>query len=173
MNRKQELNAFIKECITNALIELMKKKNFEDITITELVSTAGVSRVSFYRNFESKTDVIEKYLREKYYEWEKDFAEHNKAPDYYSLSIYKHFYKYKEFNLLLYKQGLSTLIYEMIRWSAKLDECNNNIERYAKSMLVGIIFGGLDEWIRQGMEETPEQIVYLIEQLGETKKDVL
>ncbi len=47
MNRKQELNAFIKDCITKALIELMKKKNFEDITITELVETAGVGRVSF------------------------------------------------------------------------------------------------------------------------------
>ncbi len=166
MNKKQELNAFIKDCIARALIKRMGQKHINDITVTELIEAAGVSRSSFYRNFDSKTDVIEKFLKEKYYEWEEDFAEHNKAPEYYSLSIYKHFYRNKELTLLLYKQGLSELIYELIRWSGKLDECESNMERYAKSLFAGMIFGAVDEWIRQGMQESPEQIVLLTAQLG-------
>ncbi len=164
MNKKQELNAFIKECITKALINLMGKKSFEDITITELVECAGVSRVSFYRNFESKIDVLEKHLQTLWKEWECEY-ERVGNPEYFSESILKHFYKYKELNLLLYKQGLSFMIYDMLRWSAKLDECNTNIERYGKSLFAGLIFGAVDEWIRQGMKESPEEIILLTSQV--------
>lgn len=54
MNKKQETNAFVKECITEALLKLMNEKAISDITITELVERAGVARASFYRNFASK-----------------------------------------------------------------------------------------------------------------------
>ena len=69
VNKKQELNAFINECITTALIGMMDRKAFDNITITELVKEAGVSRVSFYRNFESKKDVLEKYMDILINEW--------------------------------------------------------------------------------------------------------
>ncbi len=164
MNKKQELNAFIKECITKALINLMEKKSFDDITITELVEYAGVSRVSFYRNFESKNDVLEKHLQVLWREWSNEFEKVGK-PEYFSESVLKHFYKYKELNLLLYKQGLSFMVYEMLRWSAKLDECETNIEKYGKSLFAGLIFGAVDEWIRQGMNETPEEIILLTSQI--------
>ena len=36
MNKKQETNAFIKECITMALLKMMEEQPFERITITEL-----------------------------------------------------------------------------------------------------------------------------------------
>ncbi len=163
MNKKQELNAFIKECITKALIDLMNNKSFNDITVTELVEHAGVSRVSFYRNFESKEDVLEKYLQTLIKEWGEDFEKAGK-PEYFSESILKHFYKYKDIYTLLYKHNLSFMIYEILRWAAKLDECNTNIERYLKSLFAGLIFGTVDEWIRQGMKETPEEIVLLTSQ---------
>ncbi len=170
MNRKQELNAFIKECITKALIELMKKKNFEDITITELVETAGVGRVSFYRNFESKKDILKKYLEEKWHEWEKDFDDKGDKA-YFIESILKHFYRNKDFNLLLYKHGLSDLIYEVVRWGAKIDESESNVESYIKSTLAGYTFGLVDEWMRRGMQETPEQFLALAAQLDASQKN--
>ncbi len=171
MNRKQELNAFIKECITKALIELMKKKNFEDITITELVETAGVGRVSFYRNFDSKKDILEKYLHTILEEWGKEFESRN-DPTCFSETLLCHYYKYKEFYLLLYKHNLSDLVFESIRWGTKIDESKNNIERYAKSTVTGLIFGAVDEWMRQGMQETPEQIIALTAQanIGQQNK---
>lgn len=44
------------------------------------------------------------------------------------------------------------MIYETIRWAMKFDEAQNNIERYAKSTFAGMIFGAVDEWMRQGMK---------------------
>ena len=37
MNKKQEANAFVKECITTALLQMLENTPFEDIAITDLV----------------------------------------------------------------------------------------------------------------------------------------
>lgn len=75
--------------------------------------------------------------------------------------LLKHFYKHKDFYLLLYRQGLSDLIYENLRTACKLDESQSNLERYAKSMFAGLLFGWLDEWMRQGMPESPDELILL------------
>ena len=161
MNKKQELNAFIKDCITTALIKQMETQSLDKISVTELVKTAGVSRVSLYRNFESKQDVLEKHLMKLIQEWGKEFEEKNDAA-YFSESLLLHFYKYKDFYLLLNRQGLSSLIYENIRQATKLEESQNNVERYLKSSVAGAIFGWIDEWLRQGMKESPQEIQAII-----------
>lgn len=160
MNKKQETNAFVKECITTALIQMMESQSIDDISIIDLIKRAGVSRNSFYRNFGSKRDILEKHLVVLIQEWGKEF-EDRADPDYFFESLMKHYYKYKNFYLLLYRQGLSGMIYETIRKACKLEEAQNNVERYFKSMLAGLIFGWLDEWMRQGMPESPEELVLL------------
>ena len=53
-----ESNKITKESIQVALISLMANKKLENITITEIVKKAGVSRTSFYRNYKDKEDVL-------------------------------------------------------------------------------------------------------------------
>ena len=62
--RKNKNNIFVRECITQSLFKLLEKKEFADITITDLITKAGVSRMGFYRNYVSKEDVIESYILE-------------------------------------------------------------------------------------------------------------
>ena len=165
MNKKQEANALVIECITTALLKLMEKKSIDEITITDLTKLAGVGRVSFYRNFESKRDVISKHLMSLIEEWGKEFEKLGDESK-FSDCMLRHYYKHKEFYLLLYKQGMSDMIYETLRSAVKLDEAENNMERYVKSMIAGMIFGWVDEWMRQGMPETPDEIALLSRQLG-------
>lgn len=160
MNKKQELNAFIKECITDALVKQMETHRLSEITITDIVKKAGVSRASFYRNFGSKQDVLENRLKILIEEWGKDFEARGDM-EYFSESLLKHYYKHKNFYLLLHRQGLSGMIYENLRTACKIDESQNNIERYTKSLVSGSIFGWVDEWMRRGMNETPEEIIKL------------
>ena len=163
MNKKQEANAFVKECITTALLQMMENTPFEDIAITDLVKKAGVGRVSFYRNFESKKDVLAKHLVILLEEWGKEF-EALGDPNKFSDSLVRHYYKHKDVYLMLYKQGLSDMIYETIRGAMKLHEAQHNLERYAKSMIAGMIWGWVDEWMRQGMPESPDEIAMLTSQ---------
>lgn len=168
MNKKQEANAFVKECITTALLQMMETTPFDEIAITDLVKKAGVGRVSFYRNFESKKDVLEKYLILLIKEWGKEF-EAIGDPQKFSDTLLRHYYKYRSFYLLLYKQGLSDMIYETLRYACRLHEATSNIERYGKSMFAGLLFGWVDEWMRQGMPEDPDEIALLSAQMNSGK----
>lgn len=59
----KEANKVTKECLQTALIQLMSQKPFEKITITELVRRSGVSRTAFYRNYESKEEILNEVCR--------------------------------------------------------------------------------------------------------------
>ena len=47
-----------REWIFEALILLMKKTKFQDITISDITAKAGVARLTFYRNYNSKEEII-------------------------------------------------------------------------------------------------------------------
>lgn len=173
MNKRQELNLFIKDCITKALLQMMKKQPLDAITITALVKTAGVSRVSFYRNYTDKQDIIKQHLRKLMNEWGDDFEKNNNGDmNYFSESLLHHYYKNKDFYLLLYQHELSNLIYENLRTACKLEEARNPIERYLKAMIAGTIFGWVDEWLRLGMKESPAELITLTAMLQKQQQNI-
>ena len=53
-----------REWIAEAFFNLLKKKKYESITVSEIVKKADLSRRTFYRVFENKYDII-KYMLEK------------------------------------------------------------------------------------------------------------
>lgn len=57
----KEANQLTKESIETALLFLLEKKDLKQISISELVRKAGVSRNAFYRNYKSKEDILEAY----------------------------------------------------------------------------------------------------------------
>ena len=156
-------NSYVIEHISQALFQLLQEKPISDIRISEICEIAGVGRMSFYRNYKSKEDVIAKKLLALIQEWGDDF-ENKGDPNYFSESLILHYYNHKDLYLLLHKQGLSGMIHETILAACKLDEAESNLERYAKSMFAGMIWGWIDEWMRQGMPETPDELNLLTTQ---------
>jgi AcrR family transcriptional regulator len=53
--RKQE---FARNAIWDAAIDLFTKRGFDETTVDEIVEAAGTSRRSFFRHFESKSDLM-------------------------------------------------------------------------------------------------------------------
>ena len=51
-----------RQWIMDSLINLMEKKEWSDISISEIATNAGVVRRTFYRHFDSKEDVLQAYL---------------------------------------------------------------------------------------------------------------
>lgn len=66
MNTNQDQKNFFRECLYTALMELMNKKPIEKIGIGELCSKAGVSRMTYYRNYRSKEEILSRHLSECY-----------------------------------------------------------------------------------------------------------
>ena len=48
--------------IADALFSLMRRKPFQQISVTEICREAGIGRKTFYRHFEMREDVIEYQL---------------------------------------------------------------------------------------------------------------
>lgn len=160
MENQPKQTSFAADCLMDALLRLMQKKPLAEISITELTRTAGVGRVSFYRNFESKQAVLARKLGLLLQEWGADFEAHGDEK-YFAESLFRHYYRHRDVYLLVYRQGLSALIYDSIRAACKLEEAANPIERYVRSTMAGMVFGMVDEWMRGGMRETPDEILQL------------
>lgn len=66
MGQKEMLKLQSKNLIVQSLLYLMRKKSFHDIKITEICKKAGVSRLSYYRNFDSKEDIVLYYFNNNF-----------------------------------------------------------------------------------------------------------
>lgn len=49
----------VKKRMADAFVDMLSQKSYADITVTDIVNTAQVARVSFYRNFNSISDVVD------------------------------------------------------------------------------------------------------------------
>ena len=63
MARKNSAHDIVIESLTEALLQLMEKKPFSEISVSELCMKAGVGRMSFYRNYSSVRDILSDILR--------------------------------------------------------------------------------------------------------------
>ena len=68
MNNREK-NSYVRGQILRALLELLDEKDLGSVSVSELTERAGVGRASFYRNFESKEDVLRRESRRLTQEW--------------------------------------------------------------------------------------------------------
>ena len=66
MKNKMTLNETVKEALGIALFQLMETRPYAEITIREIAEVAGVSRSSFYRNFNTKEELLNTYITSLY-----------------------------------------------------------------------------------------------------------
>ncbi|MGZ9899286.1 TetR/AcrR family transcriptional regulator [Shewanella gaetbuli] len=52
-----------KKLIGDALLRLLKEQDFDDISISKITQEAGVSRMTFYRNFETKEQIVKHIMQ--------------------------------------------------------------------------------------------------------------
>ena len=170
MKQEITLNETVKESVTTALIRMMQKKHINEIQIKDLVKIAGVSRSSFYRNFESKEDVLIKYaenLSEKFVKKLEDYS----SPEEFLIERYRSVKQEKDFFVALYKSNLVFYIYSKIEKNiAKFVLCSDNLseteKRYQTARVIGGTVGTVIEWIKSDFKETEEE-------LAEMFKDVV
>lgn len=158
-------NRITKESIFTALMILMDKKSFKDISITEVAKKAGVSRMAFYRNYNILEDVICIHLDELFLEYSKH-ALNNRDLDSYEITrlFFYYFRKHQAFITNLINSNLSNLIYEravefLYSYSKSItcnQKCSPDVERYNISFISGGFYHVLIEWSKGGMKESDE-----------------
>lgn len=152
-------NQYVVEHITDALLKLMQSNDFTDISISQICEEAGVGRASFYRNFESKEDVISKHLKTLLDDWAKQYD----GKDHYDLieSIFEHYWKHRELCILLYRQGLAHLSLQSIKEACGPKPEQPNLVAYTTAYFSYGLYGWIEEWFKRGMQETPKEMAVL------------
>lgn len=156
--RKNEAHDMVMESLTQALLLLMEKKPLSKINVSELCSRAGVSRVSFYRNFDSMDNILVQHLKKCTDDWWIDFIQRETDGFYTNFwpELLEQYRKNEDLIRLLYENNASHLIKDHIFACCCPSDAVNEDEAYARAALAGALYGMVDEWIRRGMGALPE-----------------
>lgn len=174
-------NALVKECMTTALLKLLKQKKYEDITITELTKKAGVSRMSFYRNYALKDDIVHTYFQEKTALFSDRCKKAGLPHDAIILSFLSLVRSSREMiqalirsdNSHLILQDLEGTVREIILEHYRLHHDNYQPEYYNICFIIGGLQRLLIEWAKNGMKESDEYMAGLFNSLQYNIKALL
>lgn len=167
----EKKNTYVREQLLNALLEMLKTQDLDSIVINDLVNKAGVSRVSFYRNYSDKKDILVQEERRLFREWNKDYDARNKDQSLDFNEELLNFYKSNAgFYMPLYKAGLSDIVLNTILSSAGIKDEDPNPIAYLKSSIAYMIYGWINEWMKRGMQESGTELSRMIKQSQNTEQ---
>lgn len=167
MGANPKTTAFLKECLADALIQLLEATPIEKITITEIAELAGVGRTTYFRNFNSKDEMLsfklillwERWVEEHHIRTRRRYSEEN------VLTFFQFNYSIRELLVLMYSRGLQSSLYGAFHLYWKPMDDADPRECYLSSVYSYGIFGILDAWITRGFRETPEQMAEILKEI--------
>ena len=156
----EELNRLVRESLSEALLRLMGEKPYEKIRITELCSRAGVSRMAFYGNFQTKDDI----LRETIVELNRELVRRMGSPfrSTTSKDWYVRFFAFvKEKSEVLKKifdAGFENKYLLLVNNIVLADPSIPQEKKYQRLIWSGGIENAMVYWPGNGMRETEEEM---------------
>lgn len=156
----------------DALLALMQKKPYTEITVSELSEYAQYDRRTYYRHFKSKDDVLCLYCASLLSEMaEMTNQKGTLTPQSSILSYFEFWSRHKDFLTLLDRHHLLHFLGErldqlMYQYVGKLVQDNlpeklsdtSEFSQYAFYFTQGGLWFSLVFWIRGGMKLTPRQL---------------
>lgn len=162
--------------LANALVELMKSKKLEDISITMLTQKAGVSRMSYYRYFSAKVEILESYLDhliERYAdEVDSKFDVAFQSYEHILHSL-RYFRNHADFMICLEYANLSSLVMDRLNvyaFQRATPVKDKKRQRYELFYYIGALYHVYLQWIKEGCCETEEYIAEVISSLNPYSK---
>ena len=171
MNNEQK-NTYVKKQILAALLDLLKEKSLTDISVSELTSRAEIGRVSFYRNYQNKEDILKEESDRLIKEWGRLYESNpESSPETLFPSLFDFYRDHKEFYTILYDAGLSSIMMETIIGTIQILPEMPNLEAYMKSFWAYGIYGWMLEWIKRGMQEGGNELKALFAFAHQSNED--
>lgn len=178
MKKISQANVLAKECMVTALMQLVDKKPLSSISISEITERAGVSRMTYYRNYSSKEEIFETHMAEIVDSYKNDIAKMEKQEGYGRyrniLHCFTYFERYKDFIRCLLKVGMGGLLLGALSnymiETYYIDGDNQELY-YALQAYAGSLFNVYVAWLNKAAGEPAENmagIIYKIYREGDT-----
>lgn len=165
MGRTRNSTKFLKECMADALLELMKTKPIDKITVLEITEFAGVGRATWFRNFKTKTQALA-FKVEMFFE---RAASENDLEDWriYSaenaMVFFSFMYSIKDICKQLSDAGQkNAILMAMYNVLMPNEGVEDTFDKYTSRFYVYGLFGMIDQWINRDYAETPEELAKMV-----------
>lgn len=168
------------EKIYRSLLECMKKKLFEEITVTDITRACNMARTTFYRSFDNTVDILY---------WKCDESFHEVLDSYRpavfggEIDLARHYFSYwvthYEILELLMKIGRQDIIYSCHMKNAEIINERYGLLRkiskkhpdYFMSARTGFTLGILAAWLDGGRKENAEELMQIVAEQIQTLKE--
>lgn len=136
--------------ITNALFDLLEEKEYQNISITDIVNKAGLSRVTYYRHFKTKEDIVLRFFKITKDKFIKQISLNNlDSSQNYELIILGLFLFFKaniKANKCLRKAGLES---ELLKFLSNefLENLPVKLDKYVAYFVAGALYNVLINWL--------------------------
>ena len=158
--------SLIQEYIYQAYMQILSKKHYDKISVCEICTKAGVSRMSFYRSFSSKEDLTLKGFGKIILNI-KNSIENLEVCNEYTIvkEFFSGFMKYKDLIHSIESSSISDII--ALEISKKLEENTPNdymkkTSKYMPIFYFSALGSVLIKWLKDGAEESPDEMARLI-----------
>lgn len=159
-----------RDALGDALVALMHEKNFDEITVQQVLDRAGVGRATFYAHYRDKEDLfmsdVEDFFNMAASALKRHQVERKRlAP---VRELFAHLRDVKEFYMALVASGKANDVRELGRGifarsieerlqaaGVQLDVMQRAAQAHA---LAGSMFSLLDWWIDKGMKSDPQEL---------------
>lgn len=167
MAREKQMNES-RKLIEDALIRILLYKPLDKISMTEVAKEADVVRMTLYRHFKTKEEIILSIVEGKVDKLISKMGQNSK-PTMYDLLLFRfRILKNSPFTEMLYQHNYLDKLLTIIRNRSIAKMYFLSISDY-KPMAIEFIGGGIDaitvKWISNGMNEPPEYMAKTIEEL--------
>lgn len=159
--RNEETNRIACESIETALLQLLRTQEIQDISIEQIVSRAGVSRMAYYRNYSSKEAILDRIFErvcEELATAMHPYLLHDDWPGARE-ALFETLYRHKALcATAIHAHQTERLLEFFNRLSLSYAEDASPRETYRKLFWAGATFNVFYAWLRDGMTLTPEEV---------------
>lgn len=167
-------NTVVRRSLAIALLKFMESTPFADISVTELTQKAGVSRMGYYRNYDSKLALLKDYLAQIEHDF--PFIDLTAASEgeFYAFlrQVFDYLSKFELSTKILLNQGFEGLILDTLLNSKIFVEYRKKQSLTCQAMTAlqdksreynlvfasGMLYHTYIHWVRQGQTETSQQL---------------
>lgn len=161
------------ELLYEGLERVLKKREFDKITVTDITKESTVSRATFYRNFDTIIDVLYWKCNQLFNRVLTDFVEQEpdlKEKDLLISFVFRFWVEHVDILDILINEGRIDIIYNSFMSNAPIvmDYIKERIDfpnvqyNYFFATRVGIFIGVFQTWITGGKKETGDELTQII-----------
>ncbi|MGN1389958.1 MAG: TetR/AcrR family transcriptional regulator [Bulleidia sp.] len=156
--------SYVRAELIKALLALLQIRNLKQITVSELCRQAGVSRLSFYRNYTSMEEILREHLQKITDEFLKNHSVNFRTTpreEFISL-LFAHLSVHKELIALLAANNLTFLLKDEFD-SAFMRSAGANADPYKCCVASGAYFNLFSYWFQHGCKESPAEVSKMLD----------